>query len=329
MPTIVDVARRAGVSPTTVSHVINQTRYVSPPVAERVRQAMTDLRYQPHGVARSLRRRRTHSLGMVVPDAANPFFAEVARGVETSAFALGYTVILCNSDGDLLKEQAYLDVLMEKRVDGIVFVAAGESHEHIQTLVEREIQVVVTDREMAGLEVDRVLVDNFDGGRQAAAHLIYHGHRRIACITGPHDLTPSAERYRGYCRALDDAGIRHDPGLIVHGDFHTDSGYLAVAELLELPDRPTAIFACNDLLAIGVMAAVQEAGLRIPRNMAVVGFDDIALASYSIPRLTTVAQPSQKMGELAAQLLIARIENPNRAAERHLLPTRLVIRESA
>ncbi|MFN8472430.1 MAG: LacI family DNA-binding transcriptional regulator [Anaerolineae bacterium] len=329
MPTIVDVARRAGVSPTTVSHVINQTRYVSPSVAERVRQAMAELRYQPHGVARSLRRRRTHSLGMIIPDASSPFFAEVARGAETCAFSLGYTVILCNSDGDLVKEQAYIDVLIEKRVDGIVFVAAGESHEHIMGLLDQEIQVVVVDREMAGLTVDRVLVDNYNGGRQAVEHLIHHGHRRIACLAGPHELAPSAERVRGYRQALADAHIRFDPQLLVYGDFHTDSGYIAAAELLELPDRPTAIFACNDLMAIGVMAAVQEAGLRIPRNMAVVGFDDIALASYSIPRLTTVAQPSQKMGELSAQLLVARIENPNRAPERHLLPTRLVVRESA
>jgi len=329
MPTIVDVAHRAGVSPTTVSHVINQTRYVSPSVAERVRQAMAELRYQPHGVARSLRRRRTHSLGMIVPDAANPFFAEVARGVETCAFSLGYTVILCNSDGDLVREQAYLDVLIEKRVDGIVFVAAGESRDHFQSLLEQEIQVVVVDRDMPGLKVDCVLVDNYDGGLQATAHLIHHGHRRIACLAGPHEVTPSADRVRGYRQALADAGIRFDPALLVYGDFHTDSGYLAAAELLELPDRPTAIFVCNDLMAIGVMAAVQEAGLRIPRNMAVVGFDDIALASYSLPRLTTVAQPSQKMGELAAQLLVARIENPDRSPERHLLLTRLVVRESA
>ena len=329
MATIKDVAEHAGVSPTTVSHVLNETRYVSPELVTRVWEAVEDLKYQPNAVARSLRRKQTHTLGMIIPDNSNPFFAEVARGIEDLCFDLGYNVILCNSDQDRDKEQTYIDLLTEKRVDGIVFVAAGGHAEHLQSVLERGVPVVVVDRELQDIQCDRVLTDNWSGGRQATEHFIERGHKRIACIAGPSDLTPSWERVRGYREALEAAGLPFDKQLIRRGDFRAPSGYTAMQELLALPKPPTAVFVCNDLMAIGAMRAISEQGLGIPGDVAVVGFDDIALASYTNPRLTTVAQPRQEMGRLAAELLIERVRDNDRPFQRQLLETRLIIRQSS
>ncbi len=329
MATIKDVAERAGVSVTTVSHVLNETRYVSPELAARVWEAVEALDYQPNAVARSLRRKRTHTLGMIIPDNSNPFFAEVARGIEDVCFDLGYNVILCNSDQTSHKERRYIDLLTEKRVDGIVFVATGDRAEHLETVLARRVPVVVIDRELQDIQCDRVLTDNRAGGRQATEHLIRRGCRRIACIAGPSDVTPSWERVWGYQDALAAAGLPFDEHLVRRGDFQAASGYAAMRELLALPNPPTGVFACNDMMAIGAICAISEAGLAIPDDIAVVGFDDIALASYTNPPLTTVAQPRQEMGRLAAELLIERISNRGRPPQRRLLQTRLVIRQSA
>ncbi|MFQ5343324.1 MAG: LacI family DNA-binding transcriptional regulator [Anaerolineae bacterium] len=329
MATIKDVAEHAGVSPTTVSHVLNETRYVSPELVTRVWEAVEDLKYQPNAVARSLRRKQTHTLGMIIPDNSNPFFAEVARGIEDLCFDLGYNVILCNSDQNRDKERTYIDLLTEKRVDGIVFVAAGGHAKHLQSVLERGVPVVVVDRELQDIQCDRVLTDNWSGGRKATDHLIQRGHKRIACIAGPSDLTPSWERVRGYREALEAAGLPFDEQLIRRGDFRAPSGYTAMQELLALPEPPTAVFVCNDLMAIGAMRAISEQGLGIPGDVAVVGFDDIALASYSNPPLTTMAQPRQEMGRLAAELLIKRVRDNDRPPQRQLLETRLIIRQSS
>jgi len=241
---------------------------------------------------------------------------------------LGYNVILCNSDGDPAKEEAYISLLTEKRVDGIVFVAAGATTDHIRQLLDRKVPVVVVDREVKGLEADCVLTDNLQGGYQATAHLLALGHRRIACIAGPSDLTPSAERVTGYRQAMAEAGLEPAEAWIRRGDFRCQSGYEAMQALLALPERPTAVFACNDLMAIGALCAIREAGLGVPEDLSLVGFDDIALASFTNPRLTTIIQPKQEMGRLAAELLIDRIHNRKWPPERRLLPTHLVIRES-
>ncbi|NOZ27846.1 MAG: LacI family transcriptional regulator [Chloroflexi bacterium] len=328
MATIKDVAKRAGVSVTTVSHVLNETRYVSPELVARVWEAVEALNYQPNAVARSLRRKRTHTLGMIIPDNSNPFFAEVARGIEDVCFDLGYNVILCNSDQDPQKERRYIDLLTEKRVDGIVFVAAGDRAEHLEAVLTRRVPVVVIDRELQDVQCDRVLTDNRTGGRQATEHLIQRGRTRIACIAGPSDVTPSWERVWGYQDALTEAGLPFDEQLIRRGNFQAASGYRAMRELLALSDPPTGVFACNDMMAIGAICAISEAGLRIPEDIAVVGFDDIALASYTNPPLTTVAQPRQEIGRLAAEMLIERISNRSRPPQRHLLETWLVVRQS-
>ncbi|HEC22840.1 MAG TPA: LacI family transcriptional regulator [Chloroflexi bacterium] len=328
MPTMRDVAERAGVSVTTVSHVINETRPVSDELRTRVLAAIEELGYQPNALARSLRRKKTHTIGMILPDSANPFFAEVARSIEAVSFEHGYSVILCNTDGDLEKELLYTDLLVEKRVDGILFVAAGMSAEHILALEEQHMPVVVIDRDIPDVAVDSVLTDNAQGGLLATRHLIELNHRRIGCITGPSDVTPSAERVSGYQQALQENGIPLDETLIVRGDFQYESGYRATRHLLALSDPPTAIFACNDLMAIGAVCAARELGLSVPEDLSIVGFDDIRLASFVNPSLTTIAQPKHEMGVLATQMLLERMQDRDRPPRRQMLSTSLVPRQS-
>jgi LacI family transcriptional regulator len=324
-----DVAERAGVSVTTVSHVINETRVVSDDSRDRVLEAMSELGYQPNALARSLRRKETYTLGVIVPDSADPFFAEVVRGIEDTSFQQGYTITLCNSDHDLDKELLYTNALREKQVDGILFFSAGgKSAEHIQRLQKRRMPLVVVDRHTLNMGLDSVLIDNDWGGWCATRHLVRLGHRRIACITGPSDLTLSAERVTGYRRALAEGRLPVDEKLILKGDFQFESGYQAARQLLAMDVPPTAIFACNDLMAVGVVNAVQELGYKVPENLSVVGFDDVRLASFINPPLTTIAQPKYEMGHIATTMLLERIDNPDMSSRQRMLDTELVVRRS-
>ncbi|MCS6907641.1 MAG: LacI family DNA-binding transcriptional regulator [Anaerolineales bacterium] len=328
MPTIREVALRAGVSTTTVSHVINNTRFVSPEARQRVLEAMAELNYRPNVLARSLRRGETRTLGLILPDSANPFFAEIARAIEDSAFKAGYNVILGNSESELEKEQVYVDVLVKKQVDGLIFVACGDHSPSLQPLLDENLPLVVVDRRLSDLEVDTVLTDNFQGGWTATQYLIELGHRCVACITGPSNLSPSAERVVGYRRALEESGLAIDESLICRGDFHPRSGYVAAKELLNHQPPPTAFFVCNDMMAIGALRALSEAGLRVPEDCSVVGFDDIELASYVTPPLTTIRQDKTGLAETAVQLLLERIATPGLPSRTHVLPTQLVERQS-
>ncbi|WP_322806462.1 LacI family DNA-binding transcriptional regulator [Thermanaerothrix sp.] len=328
MPTIREVAARAGVSPTTVSHVINNTRFVSPEARERVLQAMEELGYRPNVLARSLRRGETRTLGLILPDSANPFFAEVARAIEDAAFREGYNVILGNSENELEKERLYVEVLTTKQVDGLIFVAAGDRSQSLEGLVRQGLPVVVVDRQLTHLDVDTVLADNLQGGLLATRHLIHLGHRRIGCITGPSHLTPSAQRVIGYRQALGEAGLRIEEDLIVRGDFSPRSGYLAARRLFSHPHPPTAIFACNDMMAIGALRALAELRLAVPDAVAVIGFDDIELASYASPPLTTIRQDKVALGQAAVRLLLERIADRDLPARRVVIPTTLIERET-
>jgi LacI family transcriptional regulator len=328
MATIRDVAHLAGVTPTTVSHVINSTRFVSENTAQRVLTAIKELNYQPNKIARSLRRKTTQTVGLVVPDNNNPFFAEVARGIEDMSFSRGYSVILCNSDSDLDKELSYIEVLLERQVDGIALVSAGLDSGQMNDLQERGKPLVVVDRDIAGIEIDCVLTDNRRGGYEAVRHLLNLGHRRIGCVSGPSRLTPSAERVSGYEQALTEDGLQNDEGLMVRGDFQAAGGYRAIEGLLSLSEPPTAAFVCNDMMAIGAIARAVELGVRVPRDLSIVGFDDIALASYNNPKLTTVAQPKYQMGTVAAEMLLSRMSNGESPMQKRVLSSELIIRHS-
>lgn len=328
MPTMREVALRAQVSPSTVSHVINNTRFVSEEVHARVLAAMDELGYRPNALARSLRRGRTFTLGLILPDSANPFFAEIGRGIEATAFDSGYSVILCNTERDYKKEELYVDVLTKNQVDGIIFVSAGDRPDSLYALLKRQLPVVLVDRLVTGLEVDLVMSDNRLGGYEISDHLIELGHQHIACITGPSYITPSAERIAGYREALQEAALPVEENLIVQGDFRIESGYSAAMEILKRPGAPTAIFACNDLMAVGAMLAAHQTGRRVPQDLAIVGFDDIELASYLTPPLTTVHQPKMAMGRRAVYLLIERINDKDLPPRCEVLPSKLVIRDS-
>jgi LacI family transcriptional regulator len=323
-----DVAERAGLSVSTVSHVINNTRAVSDESRKRVLQAMDELGFKPNALARSLRRRQSNTLGMIVPDSANPFFAEIARAIEDASFAQNFSVILCNSEGDLEKQQAYTDVLIENRVAGILFVAAGISTELVSDLGQRRVPLVVIDRAVADVEVDTVMTNHAQGGCLATQHLIDLGHRRIACIAGNSEVSPSAERLTGYRHTLQKNELAYDEDLVVKGDFQYRSGYEATNNLLTKKKPPTAVFACNDLMAVGCISAASALGFHVPEDLSVVGFDDVQLASYTNPSLTTVDQPKVKIGTLATQMLLERMKDLDATARFERLDTELRVRRS-
>lgn len=329
MTTMHDVAKRAGVSISTVSHVINNSRAVSIESRKRVEEAMGELGYQPNTLARNLRRQQTQSIGMIVPDIANPFFAEIARGIEDSSFEKNYSVVLCNSEGDLKKQTTYTNLLIQNQVAGIVFVAAGVSTELVEDLRRRRVPLVVVDRAIPGVEVNTVMTNHYQGGCLATQHLVDLGHLRIACISAGSDLSPSADRETGYRETLRENRIPVRDELIVPGDFQYRSGYHAANLLLDLPNPPTAIFAGNDLMAIGCISSATERGLRIPEDLSVVGFDDVKLASFTNPPLTTIAQPKREIGSLAVKMLIARIADINAPIQTEQLDTKLIVRRSA
>ncbi len=330
MATITDVARVAGVSITTVSHVINGTRFVRDELKDRVLNAMRELNYRPNTLARGLRKGQTKTIGLIVPDNSNLFFAEIARFIEDVGYNNGYSVILCNSDNNLEKQRTYIEALVAKHVDGIVFISAGDSGEDLKVLIDAGIPIVVADREVSQTLADVVLVDNEHGGYIATKYLIDLGHQHIACIEGPSDLTPSAQRVLGYRRALSEIGLPIEADYSVSGDFRIPSGEAAMAKLLALPRPPSAVFVCNDMMAIGAIRAARDRGLSIPEAISIVGFDDIPLAPATFPALTTVAQPKMEIARVATELLIQRMQDQTPNVERQciVLEPELVLRDS-
>lgn len=326
MITIRDVALHAQVSVTTVSHVVNGTRFVSEEAKARVQAAIAALNYVPSAVARSLKSSRTHTVGMMIPNNSNPYFAEIIRGIEDACFMAGFNVILCNSDDDPHKQAAYVRVLSEKQIDGLIVLSSGGDPELLDTLRSATMPQVVVDREIDDLAADLVEVDHEGGARLAVEHLIGLGHTRVACIAGPLVLSSARQRVQGWRAALEAAGLEHGDALIADGAFTAEGGHAAMRALLA--QRPGAVFASNDLMAIGAICAAAEAGLRVPQDLSVIGFDDIALAAFSNPPLTTIAQPKHQTGELAARLLMQRIAEPGRPLQREILRPTLVARRS-
>lgn len=323
-----EVAERAGVSITTVSHVINKTRAVSDDLTERVRIAMDELDYQPNLLARGLRKKESTTLGVILPDITNSFFADIARAIEDTSFRHGFSVILCNTDDDVAKEITYTRALSEKQVDGIIFVAAGKSADQVRSLQEQKLPVVVVDRAIEDISADTVAADHTKGGLLATRHLIELGHKRIACIMGPSILEPAAQRMYGYRKAMQDAGLPVMDEWIVRSNFRYDGGREAAIKLLSLPEPPTAIFASNDMMAIGAIGAAKDLGMMIPDDLSIVGFDDILLSAIFNPGLTTVTQPKYEIGVLATNMLLDRIENPQIPVRREVLDTDLIVRAS-
>lgn len=299
--TIREIATHAEVSTATVSHVLNNTRYVSAEVRQRVLRACKELDYTPNSLARSLRSGKTRTIGLVLPDSSNPFFAEIGRKIEERAFQQSYSVIICNTEGNLEKELFYINTLGQKKVDGVIFVSAGGYPQSLNALQALNVPVVIADRDCVDQasfgRLTVVLTDNYHGGVLATRHAIDLGHRRIACITGPSNLNPSALRETGYLQTMQQAGLVVQPDWVRRGDFSCDAGYNTALELFKLDPRPTAVFCCNDMMAIGAIRAAFDQGLRIPEDVSIIGFDDIALASYISPTLSTVHQPFEEISK--------------------------------
>src|SRR5512139_3661869 len=330
MATIHDVAQRAGVSPITVSRVINHSGYASQDTRERVEAAVAELGYVPNRLARSLRSKRTHTLALVITDITNPFFTTVARGVEDTASDAGYTVIFCNTDESETEEQKYLQVVLQQQVDGVLLVPARSTGESVEMIQKQNTPVVVLDRRMpASTSVDVVRCESVEGAYQLVKLLIDLGHRHIAVISGPHSVSTAEDRVIGYRRAMADAGLGQTD-IVYYGAFTQASGYELAQQLLARQPRPTAVFAANNLIAIGAFKAVQAAGLRVPEDIAMVAFDDLPANLLVFPFLTVAVQPAYEMGRRATQLLLARLNNPaSQDCQEVVLPYELIVRQSS
>ena len=324
-----EVAELAGVSITTVSHVINNTRPVSDELKSSVLAAMAELDYQPNLLARGLRMKTTKTLGVVLPDISNSFFADIGRAIEDTSFEHGFSVILCNTDNDLAKEIIYTKALSEKQVDGIIFVASGESAEQVRAIQAKNMPVVIVDRPIGEISADTVVSDNTTGAWAAVKYLIEIGHHHIACISGPLILEPAQQRVLGYRKAMQEAAIPIQDDWIIESDFRCEGGREAAMNLLTRREPPTAIFASNDLMAIGTIGAAKALDMMIPDDLSVVGFDDILMSSYFNPALTTIAQPKYEIGVIATNMLMERILNPRLPHRRQVLDNHLVVRASS
>ncbi|EKN3600495.1 ribose operon transcriptional repressor RbsR [Yersinia enterocolitica] len=329
MATMKDVARLAGVSTSTVSHVINKNRFVSDPIRDKVLAAIKQLNYAPSALARSLKLNETRTIGMLVTASSNPFYAEVVRGVERSCYERGYSLILCNTEGDIDRMSRSIETLMQKRVDGLLLMCT-ESHRPSQDILRCYPSLPIIMMDWAPFEgVNDVIQDNsLLGGEMATSYLIARGYTRIACIAGPQDKTPAKERLQGFRQAMDRAGLPVLPDYEVASDFEFGGGLVAMKQLLALPQPPEAVFTSNDAMAVGVYQALHQAGLSIPQDMAVIGYDDIEIAQYMAPPLTTIHQPKDDLGELAIDTLIHRLNNPEAEPQVLILTPELIERGS-
>lgn len=330
MPTIRDVARRAGVSTMTVSRVINNAGYISQDTRARVEAAIAEIGYVPNTLARSLRFKQTKTLALVITDITNPFFTTLARGVEDAASEQGFNVIFCNTDESERKQAEQLTTLAQKRVDGVLLVPARSSAEATAFLHEQGIPVVVVDRRVPDCSVDSVRCDSTAGARVLTRLLLDLGHRHIAALNGPEGISTAQDRLAGCQQALAEAGLDPDLLLVFHDEYTQAGGYRMAQQALSRTPRPTACFAGNNFIAFGAYRAIQDAGLRVPEDVALVAFDDLP-ASFTVdPFLTVVAQPAYEMGRRATEILLARLmaEEPPPCQE-VVLPFEVIVRRSS
>jgi DNA-binding LacI/PurR family transcriptional regulator len=324
-----DVARLAGVSTTTVSHVINGTHYVSEPLRGRVLDAMRQLNYRPSIIARSLRTKATHSIGLIVSDIELPFFATLARGVQDASAEHGRTVILCNTDEAPDKEAAYLNMMWGKRVDGLIIAPTGANRELLSNMQSSGVPIVLVDRRCPGLAAPLVGIDNRRAACEGTRYLIELGHRRIGLIAGLSHVSTITERVAGFRQAYAEAGLEVDEELIRYSDSRPPGGRLRTEEFLSLEPPVTAIFATVAFLTLGALQVLRARRVRCPQDMSVLGFDDPDWAVISAPAVTSIRQPSYEMGHRAAEVLARLIDGdePDGCGE-ILLESRLIVRES-
>jgi LacI family transcriptional regulator len=305
--TVADVAKRAGVSVSTAARVLSGTGYAAEDTRRLVLEAAKDLGYVPNQIARSLRTRRTRTVGLLIGDVENSFYSVIAKNVESVAKHAGYHVVLCNSDDDPKVELEYLKLLEGMRVDALIVTPTSKNRRHLARLMEKDIVIAQVDRRVDGLEADAIVVDNEAGAESAVAHLIQAGHSRIGILTGELDVATASQRLAGYERALKEHGIPILEPLIQSGSFHREHAIEDATELIRA--RPTAIFAANNILAQATLIALEQQGQRVPRDVSVVGFDDVQWMSMVDPPVTTVRQPVADMARSAAELTVRRLRD--------------------
>ncbi|NQX61629.1 LacI family DNA-binding transcriptional regulator [Paenibacillus qinlingensis] len=328
--TIYDVAREAGVSIAAVSQVMNGKGKISEERRTEILKVMEKLNYQPSVIASALTGKKTYTLGLLVPDISNPFFAEIARAVEDQGHNLGYSLVICSTDNKDERVERYLNLLQQKSVDGMIIGTGMDNKEMLTPLMERSIPVVMIAREMPDLAVHTVVVDDFVGGTLSAKHLLELGHTRMAILAEHTKVTSSRERVKGFVTTLAEAGIALPEARVRNCRYTVEDGKREAIELLEKPaaERPTALFCCNDMLAIGALQAAKQLKLRVPEDISVIGFDNTILASVTDPPLTTIAQPIEPMGKQVVDLLILELKKKSQVKQRIVMPPELIIRQS-
>ncbi|MBK5951008.1 LacI family DNA-binding transcriptional regulator [Rhodobium orientis] len=331
MATIRDVAKAAGVSVATVSHVINGSRFVADDTRKRVLNAIRDLNYRRDGIARSLRRNKTGTIGVMISDITNPYFSDLVRGIEDTIYARndGHYFILCNTDEDPEKERLYLDVLQEKRVEGMIVAPAGGNEQAFRDTIDFGVPIVFVDRVLEGVEVDSVRVNNREAAHAIVSHVISHGRRRVALAHAKLDADSIVDRVEGYKDALREAGMTFDPAHVRTSRSSVEDAHREGLSLLTASPRPDAVFCTNNFMTLGIMQAIADLGLNCPDDVAVVGFDDFPWTTAFHPHLTVVSQPSYEIGCAAVRLLFNRIAGDRASPPvRMVMDADLIIRES-
>ncbi|SNZ20198.1 substrate-binding domain-containing protein [Cohaesibacter gelatinilyticus] len=328
MISIKDVARAAGVSPSTVSHVINKTRFVAPETKVKVEKAIDELGYQPSSLARALKIKSTRTIGMLVTSSTNPFFAEVLRGVEEGCYHNDYSLILCNSGDQHERHISYLKALIQKRIDALIVMTTLADEIFYEKLAALDsLPKVVLDSEQTGFACT-IGDDSVHGGELATEFLLKRGFKQIACLTGPAGHPRSRDRLRGFHRAMNEAKVEVNSSLIIESELTAPGGYEAMSKLLQSGQQVEAVFAFNDMMAIGAYKAAQERGLAIGKHISIIGYDNLELSKYITPTLTTVNQPSYELGLKAAGLLIDHLENKSELPKVIEMEPSLIVRQS-
>lgn len=338
--TLNDIAARSGVAAMTVSRVINRSGYVSEETRRRVQAAVEEMNYRRNGIARSLKRQRTETVGLVLGDISNPYSTELANAVREGLSAHGYNVFICISEQSAKEDIAAFDSLVDHNVDGLIVATRSnkQGDSHLASIADSSLPIVAVGRDFRHANVDNVSADNYQGGFEATQHLIDLGHERIAFLGAAYEDRGSLKRLQGYLDALKRHGLEADERLItgrsraiadVPGYSTEKVGYEGMKRLLALPNRPTAVFARNDFTAVGAISAIKESGLSIPNDIAIVGFDDIPLAAHMMPALTTVRQPMREQGQIAAEMLLRRLTADDEVRrEERILGCELIVRAS-
>lgn len=327
MATMKDIARLAQVSTSTVSHVVNGSRFVSDEIREKVMRVVAELNYTPSAVARSLKVKETKTIGLLVTATNNPFFAEVMAGVEQYCQQHQYNLIIATTGGDTKRLQQNLQTLMHKQVDGLLLMC-GDSRFNVKANINISVPLVVMDWWFTELNADKILENSELGGYLATKSLIDAGHKKIGIITGNLKKSLAVNRLKGYKKALLEADIQLNSDWIVESHFDFEGGIVGMQKLLSTEDRPTAVFCCSDTIAVGAYQVIHQQGLRIPQDISVIGYDDIELARYLSPPLSTVSQPKAELGKLAVEILLQRIKEPKRDYQTITLNPDLILRQS-